>query len=135
MTCDFNSGGTDMNEKAKEVKKEEAGGKSLATRGGWLSPFEDIDRFFDEAFTSRWPSLFGREWPDFPRLRWPAMPEMRGPFEGRWPKVDVIDRDAEVVVRAELPGVKKEDLDVTTTDTTVTIKAVTEKEEKEEKGQ
>lgn len=113
-----------MAEKQKETEK--AGGQELAPRSGWLSPFEEFDRFFDE-FTGRWPSLFRREWPAFPQLR--------PPFEGRWPKVDVIDREAEIVVRAELPGVKKDDLDVTLTDSTVTIKASTQKEEKEEKGQ
>lgn len=37
-------------------------------------------------------------------------------------------------MRAEVPGVKKEDLDVSTTDNTVTIKGSTRHEEKEEKG-
>jgi len=48
--------------------------------------------------------------------------------------VDVIDRDDEVVVKAELPGVEKKDLDVSVTETSVTIKGTTSHEEKEEKG-
>lgn len=55
------------------------------------------------------------------------------PFEGT-PKVDVIDRDEEVVIHAELPGVNREDLDVSMTDDTVTIKCTSAHEEKEEKG-
>jgi HSP20 family protein len=52
----------------------------------------------------------------------------------RTPRVDVIDRDNDIVVKAEIPGVKKEDLDVSMTDTTVTIKGSTSHEEKHEKG-
>jgi HSP20 family protein len=50
------------------------------------------------------------------------------------PKVDIIDRDDEVFIRAELPGVDKKDIDISMTDNTVTIKGETRKEEKEEKG-
>jgi HSP20 family protein len=64
-------------------------------------------------------------------LEWPAWPELR---ELRMPKVDVIDRDEDVLVRAELPGVEKKDLEISTSDTSVTLKATTRHEEKEEKG-
>ena len=40
----------------------------------------------------------------------------------------------EIVVRAELPGVEKKDLDVSLTDRAVTIKASTRRETKEESG-
>jgi HSP20 family protein len=39
-----------------------------------------------------------------------------------------------VVIKAELPGVEKKDLDVSVTETSVTIKGTTSHEEKEEKG-
>ena len=61
----------------------------------------------------------------------PHFPELS---ELKVPKVDIIDRDKEVVVKAELPGVAKEDIDLSITDNSVTIKAVTSHEEKEEKG-
>jgi HSP20 family protein len=56
------------------------------------------------------------------------------PFAGRWPQVDVIDRDAEVVIKAEVPGVDRKDLSVTVTDDTVTIRGEKKREEKVEKG-
>lgn len=65
-------------------------------------------------------------------IDWGGMPE---PFEGRTPKVDVINRDKEVLVKAELPGVKKEDVDVQVADNSVTIQATTKHEEVEEKGE
>ena len=50
------------------------------------------------------------------------------------PSVDVIDRDDEVVVRAEVPGYKKEDIEVSVADSSLTIKGERKAEQKEEKG-
>ena len=60
---------------------------------------------------------------------------MKSPFEGRSPKVDVIDRDKEIVVKAELPGLKKDDLEVGIIDNRFTIKASTKHEEETEEGE
>jgi HSP20 family protein len=65
------------------------------------------------------------------RWEWPAWPELP---HVRMPRVDVVDRGTEVVVRAEVPGVDKKDLDVTVTEDAVTIKGATRHEEKEQKG-
>jgi HSP20 family protein len=46
----------------------------------------------------------------------------------------VIDRDDEVVVRADLPGVDKKDLEVTLHEDALTIKGSTSSEKEEEKG-
>lgn len=54
---------------------------------------------------------------------------------GRVPRVDVIDREQELLVRAELPGVSKENLDVSLQDNTLSIRATTQRDEEEEKGQ
>ncbi len=45
------------------------------------------------------------------------------------PAVDVYETDDEVVVKAQLPGVKKEDLDVNIQENTLTIRAETRREE------
>jgi len=94
-----------------------------------LSPFEEMDRLFE-----RMESLFPRGW--MRPLRWerPGFGEFVSRLEMPVPKVDVIDRDNEVVVRAEVPGVDKKDIDVSVTDNTVIIKGTTSHEEKEEKG-
>jgi HSP20 family protein len=47
------------------------------------------------------------------------------------PAIDIIDRTAEIVVRAEMPGVAKDDIDISLQDGTLTIKG----EVKEEAGQ
>ena len=91
-----------------------------------LSPFEEMDRLFDAFSSHNWFRPFQMEWP---RLNKAAMP-----FEGKIPDVDVIERDDEIVVKAEMPGVDKKDIDISVTQNSVTIKGVTSHEEKEEKG-
>ncbi len=116
--------------KAKQQEKKEVevkrGQVQTAEPGRALSPFEEMDRFAAQWFPRRWLRSLQTEWPSWP--------ELGGVFEGKIPKVDVIDRDSEVVVRAELPGVKKEDLDISVTDSSVSINGSTSHEEKEEKG-
>jgi len=88
-------------------------------------PFEDMDRMFENYFSRNWMRPFGKLWSE---------DEILAPFEGKMPSVDVIDRDREVVVKAEMPGVDKKDLDISVTKNTVTIKGTTSHEEKEERG-
>src|SRR5919106_4842499 len=54
-------------------------------------------------------------------------------MESRWPNIDLIERDEDVVLRAEMPGVAKENLEVSTAGNTVTIKGTPEATE--EKGE
>ena len=49
------------------------------------------------------------------------------------PNVDIVDRDDHVLVRAEMPGVKKEDLEITIAGDRLTFEAKREVEQKEEK--
>jgi HSP20 family protein len=91
-----------------------------------ITPFEAMDRLFENFFPPGWT----RGW----RGGWPSWHELETPFAGRAPRVDVIDRDEEVVVRAELPGVKKDDLDVSLSENQLTIKAASKEEHEEEKG-
>ncbi len=91
-----------------------------------LAPFEEFDRFFNQ--------LRSRDWMH-PSFHWPDAVQSHIPMfaEGRIPKVDIIDNDKDILIRAELPGVNKKDLDISMTDNTVTIKAKTSYEKKEEK--
>ena len=76
--------------------------RELATErsGSRLSPFEEVERWFNESwmsplslFTHRTLPMFGAE--DFERLT---------------PAVDMYDEGKEIVMKADLPGIKKEDL-------------------------
>jgi HSP20 family protein len=87
-----------------------------------VSPFEDMERLFDD--------LLGRRW--LQPLRWER--PLAAEFAAMAPRVDVVDRDNDVLVRAEVPGVKKEDLEVSVSGTMLTLRGETKHEEKEEKG-
>jgi HSP20 family protein len=50
------------------------------------------------------------------------------------PSVDVIDRDDEVVVRAEVPGFRKDDIEVSVSGNMLTIRGETRREVTTEKG-
>jgi HSP20 family protein len=51
---------------------------------------------------------------------------------GRWPAVDVAETDEEFIVKAEVPGCKPEDIDISVHGSTLTISGE-KKQEKEEK--
>lgn len=107
------------------MTQEEKNVTAPASRtAGWPSPFDDMDEWFD-VLQRRWlsHSLLGHGWPDIPTA-----------FDGRIPKVDVIDRNDEIFVKAELPGVKKDDLEVTLSDNLLTLQARVEQEAKTEEG-
>jgi HSP20 family protein len=112
------------------VKKESTGKQEKAlgprTTGIGMSPWEEMERWFEGTGRHGWMRPGFWEWP--PHL------ESLAAFRNGAPKIDIIDREGEVVLRAELPGVAKEDLDVTVTDDRVTLKAHSSFEEKEEKG-
>lgn len=82
-------------------------------------------------------------------MRLPAFPDiagMRSRFDelldelgkangGEWaPRIDVSDSDESIVVRADLPGVKPDDIDIEVSDDTLTISGKHEEETEEKEG-
>jgi HSP20 family protein len=97
-----------------EVKKSELLPKST---GSFFS-FDEFDHFFDDFITRRWPRLM--DW-NAPTLT-----------QANFPRVDIIDHENDIEVKAALPGVKKEDIDVFIINQTITIRASCKEEKKEE---
>ncbi len=59
------------------------------------------------------------------------LPGSRFPETGELiPTVDLFESDGDVVLKAELPGIRKEDLDITLTEDTITLAGEKKKEEK-----
>lgn len=117
-------------EKAKGKKSVKAKGKQAVKAES--SPLADIEKNFqelekrlEEAFSDGWRFPSRWEMPDWSRF---------ARLKDMTPKVDVIDRVDDILVRADVPGVKRENLDVTLTDNTITIKGKTSEQKKEEKG-
>lgn len=120
---------------ARTNESGETGNKPLRTGGEeasrtkhsrWLSPFEEMTHMFDNFSSRNWMRPLHMDWPD-----WSHVPS---PFGSKLPHMDIIEREEEVVLRAELPGVEKKDLEVTMSDHAITVKAETNYEGKEEKG-
>ncbi|MEF3192623.1 MAG: Hsp20/alpha crystallin family protein [Halothiobacillaceae bacterium] len=92
-----------------------------------LTPFEEMERLFESFFPRR-----GWIWPLLDRPMWG---EMMATMEARFPKMDVIDREGEVVVRAELPGFSKDEIEVSLMGEDLVIKGASRHEKvADEKG-
>lgn len=87
----------------------------------FLSPFEEIERFFDEVMRRPFSLLSS------------IMPRLRMEPEVLSPAVDIYEEDDDLVVKAELPGISKEDIEVKVTDDYITISGEKKREEKVEK--
>jgi len=115
-----------MDAKTKENIPVTTSSKAVA-KSAWpaLHPITSMEKAFDRFFGRRWPSL----WNDTPTV------DTLFEFEGlRMPSLDLIDRDNEILVRAEIPGIEKKDIDISIADNVLTIKGQTSSESKEEKG-
>jgi HSP20 family protein len=87
----------------------------------FFSPFEEMERWFEEAF--RRP-FFAPSW--MPRLR---MPDVGATY----PSVDIFEDDNDVIVKAELPGMKKDEIEVNISDDVITISGEKKTDDKVEK--
>lgn len=109
------------------MSKAAAEEKAVAKRkpSELVSRVEDFEQWFDRFMEDMWrrpfPSLFGRD-------RWLPI----RPLSMRIPALDVYEEKDTVVVKAELPGMKKEDVEVNLVGETLTIKGE-KKEDKEVK--
>jgi len=96
------------------VKKEPSTG---------ISPFEEAERWFEDVLRRPFPG-FGPDW--WPRLRVPALETVS-------PSVDIYRDKGDTVLKAEIPGMKKEDLHISITDDTISISGEKKKEERVQK--
>jgi len=89
-----------------------------------LRSFEDMERMFED--------FMSRNWMRPSRWELPTFSDWMPPFERTLsPRVDIIDRDSELLLRAQIPGVKKEDLNLTVADNMVTLEGTSSQEEEE----
>ncbi len=87
--------------------------------------FRDLEKRLEDVFSDNWGISSRWELPELSRLY---------KMKLTTPRVDIVDRDDDIMVRADVPGVNRENLDVSFTDNTITIKGSTRTEKKEEKG-
>jgi HSP20 family protein len=124
-----------MAEKATEVVQRE--GQRLARREPLStigSPFRMLERFADEMDRVFNDFGLGRRWLT-PQLgqNWLSTP-IRGGADLWAPDIEVYQRNNELVVRADLPGMKIDDVKVDVTDDAITIQGERRHEEETERG-
>lgn len=92
-----------------------------------LSPFDEMDRLFDRLLARRgWLRPFRSDWPLAFDMDW---------SEARIPRIDLLDRESDIQLRVEVPGVDKKDIEVSVGEDSVTIRGESHHEEKEEAGE
>ncbi|GBD95493.1 MAG TPA: Hsp20/alpha crystallin family protein [Nitrospirae bacterium] len=106
---------------AEKAKKSKKGGLEPYRPAGWLSPFDRMEEMFED-FIRR----------PLSRPFWPGMPRMFEEIEPA-PSVDIFEEGDNIVVKSDLPGMSKEDIEVDLTEDTITISGEKKKEEKVER--
>ncbi|HXK58811.1 MAG TPA: Hsp20/alpha crystallin family protein [Acidobacteriota bacterium] len=120
-----------MAEKKRSEEREKEGLERLERlpfrwRGG---PFALMNRFAEEMDRLFEDFGFGHR-----RRSWP-MPRGFGEFRGMWsPDIEVFEREGKFVICADLPGLRREDVNVEITDNEVIIQGERRHEHEEEKG-
>lgn len=94
---------------------------TLARHGGDLTPFNQLSRIRSEI-----NRIFEDPFSVFPSTSF---------FEGWEPAMDVYDDKDKITVRAEVPGMKKEDIQISVECNTLTISGERKEEEKRERRQ
>lgn len=119
-------------EQQKDIQKSVQGGQvSPSERFDILSApdwFKEMDRFFDEYLSRRWLGQLFTNWPGSTSKHNLSL------LENKTPRIDVLNRENDFHIKAELPGVNKKDINITIANNRLTIKATMGKEEKEAKG-
>lgn len=85
-----------------------------------LSPFGEMERYFDEIFRQPF-ALFGH--PMWPRTQFPSREMMS-------PTVDIFEEGKEMVIKAEIPGMKKSDINIDISENSMTISGEKKQEKK-----
>ena len=100
------------------------------------SPFRVLQRFADEMDSVFDDFGLGRSWrtPRFGLGRTSLSSPARLAAQAWAPDIDVSQQNNELVVRADLPGMKREDVCVDVTDTDITISGERKSEQETERG-
>jgi HSP20 family protein len=124
-----------MAEKTDMTQRE---GQRLARREAtstFADPFTTLDRFANEIDRIFDNFGFGRGWLAPRSNQWLGAPAVRSTGASLWaPDVEVSQRNNELIVRADLPGLKKDDIKVDVTDNAITIQGERRHEEEAERG-
>jgi HSP20 family protein len=107
------------------MQKKDISKSSSNEQHDYVTALKGLEHKVEDMFQRLWKNPFNHE----------NMPDLFSRSSlGDMPKLNVIDRGKEILVKAELPGIDKKDLDISIINNQLVIKAKTCHEEKEEKG-
>ncbi len=89
-------------------------------RRGFYDPVSEMNRMFDNMLGGL--------------MRRPGSQQQRAELTEWAPAIDVVTKDGDLVIRAELPGVKQEDVDITLQNNVLTLSGERKAEQEEERG-
>ena len=108
------------NEK-QDIPVKKSSGEQQSQMQKFTSPLEEMERVFDDLFQRR---FFAPSW--MPRFKLPEFTDVST-------SVDMFEEGDNLVIKAELPGMKKEDINVDLKDDVITISGEKKSEEKTER--
>ena len=87
----------------------------------YSTPFEDMERMFNDFFQQR---FFAPSW--MPRIKFPELTDVSA-------TVDMFEKGDDLIIKAEIPGMKKEDISIDFAGDVVTISGEKKSEERTER--
>jgi HSP20 family protein len=113
--------GMTMSDENKDVTVTGPKGGQARDLQKYLSPFEDMERMFNDFFQQR---FFAPSW--MPRFKFPELTDVST-------SVDMFEEGNDLVIKAEIPGMKKEEISIDFAGDVVTISGEKKSEEKTER--
>lgn len=110
-----------MSNDKQEVAVKKSGGERKGEMQRYTAPFEQMERMFEDFFQRR---FFAPSW--MPRLKLPEFAEVSA-------SVDMFEEGDELVIKADIPGMKKDEISIDFADDVVTISGEKKTEERTER--
>ena len=107
---------------AKSKQKAKTQKQELTTPSLWGFNWLDVDRAFDNFRRD-----FERAFMTFPTITSPSFPSLPNTH------TDIVDEGDNLVIKVDLPGVKKKDIELNVTDNSIEVSAEHEEEEEEKR--
>lgn len=112
-----------MAEEKRDVAVKGPGEVQKAELKRYVSPFEDMERMFEDFVQRR---FFAPSW--MPRLKLPELGDIDVSTS-----IDMFEEGDDLVIKAEIPGMKKEEISIDFADDAITISGEKKSEEKTER--
>ena len=110
-----------MSNDKQEVTVKKTGGEQKSDMQRYTAPFGQMERMFEDFFQHR---FFAPSW--MPRLKFPEFADVSA-------SVDMFEEGDNLVIKAEIPGMKKDEISIDFSDDVLTISGEKKSEEKTER--